>query len=400
MRNEEQKRKVMICCLYYYLQMPRSRDNPNRPHQVRKQWSSYRERLTDHEFQKRFRMSKHAFDTLVNTVHPYLVSDSIGSGRRHAMYENYWMPPVVKVAVTLRWLAGGAMYDIADHFGYSVPTVYCAKERTIKAILRCGQSGQIGPVEFKEDDETWLAEKAELFQGARISNPLGRKCVGALDGLAIEIERPTKDFQPKQYSNRKGFYAICCQAICDAQNRFLLFDCRSPGSTHDSVAFSRTSLFPKIQQGLPDDYWIAADAAYPLVGSLVKPFRGKVRTDQWEDSFNYHLSSLRVTIENSFGIFIQRWGIFWRSLQCDPDTATRIILACVFLHNFIIDIDGSEKSAELLERGKQHIYLTLYQDQLSTSNYSSLARNRTLRQNLVGELERLMIRRPPISFQR
>ena len=93
-------------------------------------------------------------------------------------------------------------------------------------------------MEFKEDDETWLAEKVELFQKACISNPLGRKCVGALDGLAIEIERPTKDFQPKQYLNQKEFYTICCQAICDAQNQFLLFDCHSSGSIYNLVAFS------------------------------------------------------------------------------------------------------------------------------------------------------------------
>ena len=84
--------------------------------------------MIDHKFQKRFQISKHAFNTLVNTVHPYLVLDSIGSERRHAMYENYWMPSIVKVAITLKWLAGGAMYDIVDHFEYSVPTVYYAKE--------------------------------------------------------------------------------------------------------------------------------------------------------------------------------------------------------------------------------------------------------------------------------
>ena len=121
---------------------------------------------------------------------------------------------------------------------------------------------------------------------------MAEKCVGAVDGLAIEIQKPPSSFGPKAYSNRKGFFAINCQAICDAQNRFLLFDCQSPGSTHDSLAFSRTVEFDEIEKGLPGDHWIAADAAYPLVGCLVKPFPGKNRTNIYEDSYNYHLSSL------------------------------------------------------------------------------------------------------------
>ena len=50
---------------------------------------------------------------------------------------------------------------------------------------------------------------------------------------------------------------------------------------------------------------------------------------RWEDSFNYHLSSLHISIENTFGIFIQRWGILWRALCCDLVEVTKILVSCV-----------------------------------------------------------------------
>jgi hypothetical protein len=41
----------------------------------------------------------------------------------------------LKVASTLRFLAGGQVYDIADHYGFDKTTVYHAISQTMTAIL-------------------------------------------------------------------------------------------------------------------------------------------------------------------------------------------------------------------------------------------------------------------------
>jgi hypothetical protein len=232
----------------------------------------------------------------------------------------------------------------------------------MRAILR---TKEIGPCIFKPKDEQWLRDKGMKFQGLRRNNVFASSCVGCLDGLAIEIERPKEN--AGQFSNRKGFHAICCQGICDAEHRFIFFDCRSPGSTHDSVAISRSKLFNDLCEGLPSPYFVAGDAAYPLIGSLMKPFPGKSRVDIWEDSYNAHLSSLRINIENTFGIFIQRWGIFWRSLRYQPVESTKIIMCCVRLHNFVIDEEGSQRALSMLKTGQEHSAFVYYQDELVDS---------------------------------
>ena len=149
-----------------------------------------------------------------------------------------------------------------------------------------------------------------------------------------------------------------------------MFNYGLPGKPYDSMALSYTSLWPHLHDGLIDSYWIAADNAYPLIGSLLKPFQGNRRADVFEDSFNYHLSSIRVLIENAFGVFIQRWGIFWRTLRYSPAQSTRIIMACVYLHNYIIDCEGVARAEKMRESGIEQKYFTFDTEMWACDNPS------------------------------
>jgi len=363
-------------------------------------WTEIFNHFNEKEFSRRYRMSKKCFILLLDHVKPLLLRNRKSRVRTFS----HWMPPEVKLAITLRYLAGGQLLDIADNFGYKISTAYQAKESTISAILELGSSGTVGLIEFEHSNEEWLSEKAALYRGARATNPLADRCVAAVDGLAIEIQRPGKEYAPAQYANRKGFYAISCQGVCDAQRRFVAFDCNSPGSTHDSMAFGKTNLFRHLASGLVGHYWVAGDAAYPLIGSLLKPFRGRTRGCPWEDSYNFHHSSLRVTSENTFALFIQRFGIFWRCLRYDPPHAKRVLSCCAHLHNFIIDVDGACAALSLLQKSHEHRYFVFPQDELSTgphclaqlSHFQTAGYGTELRNYLVTHLSSLGVVRPPL----
>jgi hypothetical protein len=182
--------------------------------------------------------------------------------------------------------------------------------------------------------------------------------------------------------------------------RFIFFDCSSPGSTHDSVAFGKTKLFPIVESGLLQSHWIACDSAYPLIGSLMKPFEGRARDDPWEDSYNYHLSNLRITIEDTFGIFVQMWRIFWGPLECTPLMAIHLICAITQLHNFIIDVDGFERCKRILKDEEKHLFKPWWQDKIAVGepfstetqgDYGTL-----LRQRLVQMCEECNVMRPSL----
>jgi hypothetical protein len=72
------------------------------------------------------------------------------------------------------------------------------------------------------------------------------------------------------------------------------------------------------------------------------------------DAFNFYHSSLRMHVEQSFGIMVARFGILWRSLRFPLPVVPRILSACMRIHNFCIDqkvppitaaIDAATKSA-------------------------------------------------------
>lgn len=78
------------------------------------------------------------------------------------------------------------------------------------------------PLQFDLDDDAMLAEIEQGFAEKSASGGFVRNCVGAIDGIAIRIQCPSKAdcSNPAAHLNRKGFYSINCQAICDSKKRF------------------------------------------------------------------------------------------------------------------------------------------------------------------------------------
>lgn len=83
------------------------------------------------------------------------------------------------------------------------------------------------PLVFPLEDEDALTEMEREFAALSRSDGIVRGCVGALDGLAIRINCPSRTDSAKaaSFMNRKKFYSMNCQAICDARLRFRYFSC-------------------------------------------------------------------------------------------------------------------------------------------------------------------------------
>ncbi len=58
-----------------------------------------------------------------------------------------------------------------------------------------------------------------------------RGYVGAIDCITIQIIKPSSwdTIQPQMFKNRKKFYSISCQAICDADLKFCGAQCAHLG---------------------------------------------------------------------------------------------------------------------------------------------------------------------------
>ena len=79
---------------------------------------------------------------------------------------------------------------------------------TVCAILKAIRMPGI-PLE----NETRLEELAKKFEYSREYPNTVYGCVDALDGIAVAIKKPPDEYVPRNFSCRKGLYALPLQAV-------------------------------------------------------------------------------------------------------------------------------------------------------------------------------------------
>lgn len=70
-------------------------------------------------------------------------------------------------------------------------------------------------------------------------------------------------------------------------------------------------------------------------GRVVVPYSGRSLTRS-EDAFTHFRSSCRVSVEKSFGMLTNTFGILWSLVRYSVSTSASIVVACCRLHNFLL----------------------------------------------------------------
>lgn len=259
----------------------------------------------------------------------------------------------VKVALSVRMLAGGSYLDLVPLFDVSIASLCVVFGDFLDWVLQTLEFPLVRWIR----DESWDVLNHLANQFAEKPNGVFFGPFAALDGLAIRIRSPTEKEvpDPGNYHCRKGFFALNVQAMCDRLKRFLWCYPSNKGSTHDSTAFAASRLYDLLieeaiskvlhEMGL----FIAGDSAYQLAPFLITPhdvLETKNDINGNKDSFNYHLSSCRIHIECAFGELVMRWGIFWRTLRFNLKKSIKIVQVCMLLHNHIIDSRHGQDSED------------------------------------------------------
>ena len=178
---------------------------------ARRSLSEVTRNMTDEEFLRTFRLMRQTFSLLCNVLEPNIVRNE-EMGRRSSTDS---IDTRVQIALFLGILAGAQYHDVMMTFGISRPTVYKITHSVCTAVISELSLGGI------PNTPESCEEAAAAFSNSRSFQNSLKGCVGALDWIEIEIEKPRCIPNPLHFWNRKGFYAISVQAICDARYRFL-----------------------------------------------------------------------------------------------------------------------------------------------------------------------------------
>ena len=310
----------------------------NNKKRTRMCWASRLQVLTSDgdikPYLRRYKVSPRTFDLIANKIRHIVEAENISQSKRG----NNGEPPILaelQLSICLRYLAGSHFLDLEDMHGVSTASVYNSIHRVAAAI--CKEYGHV--INLPLDDIDELKKIAQEFESVSDGALVG--CIGAVDGIALSVEKldPNEEVEnPMDYWNFKvqGF-GVVYQVVCDAKYRVRYFSNTCTGSTNDALAWECASVYRKIKdEGLPDIFYMIGDDAYKGGGDVVTPYPG-ANLSHDKDAFNFYHSSSRMCIEQTFGIWKERWGVFHRPSPLRLHNFKDIVEASFILHNMVID---------------------------------------------------------------
>lgn len=169
-----------------------------------------------------------------------------------------------------------------------------------------------------------------------------------MDGKHVMLQAPMNS--GTDYDNYKQFPSIVLFGLVDANYNFLYANVGSKGRISDGGVFKNTTLYRKLETkelNIPTEkllqipyittvpYFILSDKAFVLNEYTMKPFEGTPEKGSKERVFNYRLSRARRVVENAFGILSAIFRVFRKPILLEPKKATKVVLAAVYLYNYI-----------------------------------------------------------------
>ena len=161
------------------------------------------------------------------------------------------------------------------------------------------------------------ADQTEVMLGFKQKSSVDLDCcVGAIDGMLVWMNKPTKDDQKKVgfgpskfFCGRKMKYGLNMMGVCNSRRRFIWVEINMPGAASDFYAFDHSSLKKKLEREgfLRPGFCLFGDNAYVNTPYMCVPWRNV--SNGPKDAMNFFHSSLRICIECAFGILVHRSGV-------------------------------------------------------------------------------------------
>jgi hypothetical protein len=291
-------------------------------------------------FRRRFRMSTRLFKGIAESVMEF---DRFFEQRRNAAGE-LGHSTYQKVTAALRMMAYGIPADLVDdHLAMGESTAILCVRRFAVAIVRVfGEEYLRAP--NAQDTARLLEQNARRgFTGM----------LGSIDCMHWSWKNCPAAWHG-QFKGHKKDSTIILEAVADYETWIWHAFFGMPGSCNDINVLQRSPLMTRIANGeTPRMQFVAnnrtyyygyflADGIYPRWRTFVKPVKdpeGKCELD-----FHNAQAAARKDVERAFGILQARFAIvrgparFW-----DQEILWYIMMACVIMHNMIIEDERGEE---------------------------------------------------------
>ena len=241
------------------------------------------EEYDDANFRLRFRLRKDSVITLTAILKNDL---------EHQTRRGLPLTPMQQVLLTLRFYATASFHQvIGDLFGVTNYAVCKVIHRVSRAIVKHKRQFISFPAELHETKR-------------RFYDIAGFPCVvGAIDCTHVRIVCPDRN-NALAFINRKQFYPVNVQAVCDSNALITNIVARWPGATHDSRIFDNSTIAEQFRNGSINGLFVG-DSGYACKSYLMNPLLNP--RNEAEVRYNDAQRRTRIVIERCFGILKRRF---------------------------------------------------------------------------------------------
>ncbi|XP_050513236.1 putative nuclease HARBI1 isoform X2 [Diabrotica virgifera virgifera] len=312
---------------------------------------------SDQEFFEHFRLSRN------------VVNDISDRFERSTYYHNNTGPfgkiPGLHQVLIFLWYAGhqtSSFRDVGDRFDVTVSSVNRILYRLTMFL------SNLSPEIIK-----WPTAAEKHVSQQHFANKGFPNVIGAIDGCHIKIDRPDND--PDSYINRKGFYSVQMQAVCDHKKKIIDLFLGYPGSVHDSRVFRNSPLNANLERKC-QQYFLLGDSGYPLRNNLLTPYKNRGNLTRQQQNYNVKLSKNRYVIEHCFGIVKQKFRQLYHVKLRNIRFIVHFIRAACVLHNIALE-DNFEADGDNEQLNMQnHNYMQQDSDEEEENVEAAVVRNR------------------------
>ncbi|XP_030849444.1 putative nuclease HARBI1 [Strongylocentrotus purpuratus] len=274
--------------------------------------------LGDGDIFRKYRFTRDGCMHVINLIRPLL---------QHDTQRNQALPPELQVFIVLNFYATGAVLD-------STATIHGITRSTASRVIH-RVSVTLGTLKHEIIKFPTTMEEVNRAQVDFFNISGFPQVIGVVDGTHIRLNGAPLGPGEHVYMNRKRYYSINTQIICDTNYKIINILARWPGSTHDSRIFQNSRVgqtFEDLQQhGL-----LLGDSGYALRPYLMTPVLNP-RTPA-EQAYNRAHATTRVRIEQVNGQLKHKFRCLLNGMQMAPRRACKIITACAVLHNVAKDL--------------------------------------------------------------
>ena len=149
--------------------------------------------------------------------------------------------------------------------------------------------------------------------------------IGCIDGTHIPVKKPNQN--SAAFRNRKGFYSLNTQLICDHKLKITGVVCKWGGATHDARIFENSKIFDKGEDGELDGV-LLGDNGYPCKAYLLTPVLNP--RNEPEARYNRSHISTRNCVERCIGVLKSKFRCLSRDskMRLFQETNAIVVVAC------------------------------------------------------------------------